>query len=82
MNGPFAVKTHLRGGTGIVLALLQIAKLKRDTIYNVDSSGPRGCYYMGFGVVIKRKLLAHGITRADAAGIIDHAKNQSSQAWG
>src|SRR4051794_20259820 len=82
MNGPLTVKTHLRGRTSIVFALLQIAKLKRDTIYNIDSGGPRGSHYMGFWVVIKRKLLAHRITCADAAGVIHHAKNQASQAWG
>ena len=46
MNGPFAVETHLRGGTRIVFALLQIAKLKREglshtsgQVFDIDYSG-------------------------------------------
>ena len=79
MNGPLAVETHLRGGTRVVLALFQIAKLKRDTINDINACGTCRSHSLGFGVVIERELLAHGIACADAAGIIHDAENQTSQ---
>src|SRR4051794_25280892 len=81
MNGPFAVETHLRRGARIVFALLQIAKLERDAIDNIDACRPGRSHYVGFWVVIKRKLFAHGISRPDVPGIVHHAENYSREAW-
>ena len=82
MNGPLPVKAHLRGGTCIVLALLQVAKLKRDAVHNVDARGSRSSHCLCLGIMIERELLAHGVARTNVAGIIDYAKNQASQPWG
>ena len=62
--------------TRVMLALVQVTKLKRDAINNVDAGGTRRGYYFGFGIMIKRELLAYGIARADIARIIHNAENQ------
>src|SRR6185437_16826406 len=63
-----------------MLALIEIAKLQGDAIQHVNTCGARSSHGLGLGIVIECKLFAHRAASTDVAGIIDHAKNQTSQA--